>query len=152
MELEIAQKSDLEEIYFVVQNTILAIYPKYYAKGVVDFFCTHHSKENILLDINAQSVFIIKEQNQIIASATIKQNHITRVFVLPQIQNKGIGSFILEKLEKIIFSNYNFIELDSSLSACKFYENKGYKTIRHETIDCENGSILSYEVMQKNRP
>ena len=54
---------------------------------------------------------------------------------------------IFEAFEKIIFENFDTIQLDSSLAAINMYIKRGYKTICHETTDCENGSILVYEVM-----
>lgn len=36
------------EIYKVLHTAIKTVYPKYYPKEVVDFFCKHHSKEHIL--------------------------------------------------------------------------------------------------------
>ncbi len=47
MEYVKAAKESLDFIYEIVQNTVKAIYPKYYPKEVVDFFCELHSRENI---------------------------------------------------------------------------------------------------------
>ena len=82
---------------------------------------------------------------------SIDENHITRVFVKPKHQNKGIGTMIFEAFEKIIFENFDTIQLDSSLAAINMYIKRGYETICHETTDCENGSILVYEVMEKKK-
>ena len=38
----------VESIYNILHTTIKTIYPKYYPKEVVDFFCNHHSREHIL--------------------------------------------------------------------------------------------------------
>lgn len=149
MNLIQAKLEDLEEIYSVVQNTIRNIYPKYYAAGVVDFFCNLHSKENILRDLKNQNVFCIKDADRIVATGTFAGNHITRVFVLPEYQRKGIGSFIFDEFERNILSQYEAVEIDASLAACKMYENRNYKTVRHESVNCEDGSILVYEVMEK---
>lgn len=51
MEYIKATEGELEQIFSLVQNTITTIYPKYYPKEVVDFFCELHSKENIGDDI-----------------------------------------------------------------------------------------------------
>ncbi len=149
MELEKAELINLEEIHLLVQKTIMAVYPKYYATGVVDFFCAHHSVENIKNDISGEKVFCVRSDGKICATGTVDENHITRVFVLPEFQGKGIGSFIFDELEKKVSGHFSSVELDSSLAACRMYEKRGYKTVRHEITDCMNGSILAYEVMQK---
>lgn len=44
--------SDMDEsIYNILHTTIKTIYPKFYPKEVVDFFCNHHIKELILEEI-----------------------------------------------------------------------------------------------------
>lgn len=151
MNLKSATTENLEEIYSLVQKTIQTTYSKYYAYGVVEFFKNHHSKENILADINAGRIYVIEENEKIIATGTISGNHITRVFVKPEFQGKGYGTFILNNFETLILANHSSVEVDASLAAAKMYENRGYKTIRHETIDCENDAILVYEVMEKVR-
>ena len=51
MEYIKATEKDLEHIVMLVQETIKTIYPKYYPKEVVEFFCELHCQENILKDI-----------------------------------------------------------------------------------------------------
>lgn len=147
MNLITANLSQTDEIYNLVQETIKTVYPKYYASGVVDFFCHHHSVEKIRDDIQNGFVYVVELDEKIVATGTLDGNHITRVFVKPEYQGRGIGSFIFDTFEKIIFDHADFVELDASLAAAVMYEKRGYKTVRHETTDCENGSILVYEVM-----
>lgn len=149
MELLPANTENLEEIYSVVQNTIRSVYPKYYSAGVVEFFCDLHCRENILRDLENRNVFCIKDAMRIVATGTFSANHITRVFVLPEYQRKGLGSFIFDEFERRIFSQYESVEIDASLAACKIYENRNYKTVRHEVVNCSDGCILAYEVMEK---
>ena len=37
-----------DAIHNILHTTIRTVYPKYYPKEVVDFFCRHHSREHIL--------------------------------------------------------------------------------------------------------
>ena len=53
MEYIKATETDLEYIVMLVQETIKTIYPKYYPKEVVEFFCELHCQENIVKDIEA---------------------------------------------------------------------------------------------------
>lgn len=147
-----ANLNQTDEIYNLVQETIKTVYPKYYASGVVNFFCQHHSVEKIRDDIQKGFVYVVVLDEKIVATGTLDGNHITRVFVKPEYQGQGIGSFIFDTFEKKIFAHADFVELDASLAAAVMYEKRGYKTVRHETTDCENGSILVYEVLQlKNK-
>ena len=52
-------------------------------------------------------------------------------------------------LENKIGSKSETVYLDASLPACHMYEKRGYKTIKHERWNVENGVVLVYEVMEK---
>lgn len=149
MEYIKATKENAEDIYKLVQNTITAIYPKYYPKEVVDFFCKLHNKENIMDDISNGNVVILMNGNQLIGTGSYKNNHITRLYINSNFQKQGYGSCIMQTLENEIALHYDNVYLDASLPASHMYENRGYKTIKHEKLEVENGAVLVYEIMQK---
>lgn len=149
MEFLLAKKEDAEQVYMLVQETIRVVYPKYYLKEIVDMFCEFHSKENIMKDIEAGNTFILSENNEIIGTGTKKENHITRVYVLPEFQRKGYGSFIMGQLEDKIKEHYDYADIDASLPACNLYAHLGYQTVDHGRWECYNGVIQVYEIMKK---
>lgn len=68
------------------QYTIKTIYPI----EVVDFFCEHHSMEAIAKDIENSYVSVLKIDENIVATGSYVDNHITRVYVLPEYQKKSM--------------------------------------------------------------
>lgn len=42
-----------------------------------------------------------------------------------------------------------YCELDASLPACIFYENRGFKTVKHIKYDIGNDAFMIYEIMRK---
>lgn len=149
MEYLHAKRENIEEIYQLVRDTVTTIYPKYYPKEVVDFFCELHSRKNILKDIENGLVGMLVDNGQLVGTGSYKENHITRVYVSPKFQRQGYGSFIMQTLEDEIALDYADAELDASLPACHMYEKRGYVTQKHEKWDVENGVVLVYEVMRK---
>lgn len=149
MEYIRATIEDTEQIYELVQNTIKTVYPKYYPKEVVDFFCEHHSLDNIQKDINNGVVGILLDDGAVVGTGCYQDNHITRVYVLPEFQGRGCGSFVMQKLEDIIAETHDSVFLDASLPAAHLYEKRGYKTIRHDKWNVENDVVLVYEIMEK---
>lgn len=147
-----ATASDAEQIAALVQRTIQTIYPKYYPKEVVDFFLNLHSYENIRKDINGGCVGILIKDGKIVGTGQYQGNHITRVYVDPDFQGNGCGSHIMDCLEDAVGRQHNKVVLDSSLPACRLYEKRGYRTIKHEWWPVANGVILVYEVMEKVLP
>lgn len=149
MEYVKAVEGNAEEIYQLVQRTILANYPQYYAREIVDFFCELHNKENILRDIGGGNVWILRVDGQVVGTGSYQGNHITRVYVDPNFQKQGYGSFLMQSLEDEIARHYDFAYVDASLPAKHMYENRGYKTVKYEKWEVEKGVILAYEVMQR---
>ncbi len=88
--------------------------------------------------------------NAIIGTGCYKDNHITRVYVKPTFQSQGYGSFIMQCLENEIGVKYETVYLDASLPSSHLYEKRGYKIIKHDRWNVENGVILVYEVMEKH--
>lgn len=148
-----ATAGNIDCIYEIVQNTVMTIYPKYYPREVVDFFCTLHNRENIAKDVeNGNIGILLLDDKKIIGTGSHEGNHITRVYVLPEFQGMGYGSYIMRCLEEEIGAKYHTVQLDASLPASRLYEHRGYQTIRHEQWKVENGVILVYEIMEKSLP
>lgn len=132
-----------------MQDTIQAIYPKYYPQDIVAFFSKLHSKESIIADIEKGYVRVLFLDNCLIGTGTLLNNHITRLFVLPNFQNHGYGSYMMQQMEEDIAAKYDLAILDASLCATCFYEHKGYQTVSHNELPIENGFSLVYGIMAK---
>lgn len=149
MEYILAQKDHLKLVYDIVQRTILSIYPKYYPQEVVKFFCDLHNLENIEKDICEGLVGLLKDGDDFVGTGCYKENHITRVYVLPEFQGKGYGTYIMNCLEQEISQSHEKAYLDASLPASHLYEMRGYVTTEHCKREVDNGAILVYEVMER---
>lgn len=134
----------------VLHTTIKTVYPRFYPKEVVDFFCNHHSREHVLEGIASGNMGVLMDEDVIIGTGCYYGNHITGVYVLPKYQNKGCGTMIINHLETEIAKNYDTVELDASLAAVILYEHRGYKTVGHGKYDLENGVKLVFEKMRKH--
>ena len=137
-----ATEKDSEQITMIVQNTIRTVYPKYYPQEVVDFFCNLHSQENILKDIKSGLVGVLIKNNELVGTGCYRDNHITRVYVSPQHQKKGYGSYIMQCLEDEIALNYDKAILDASLPASMMYEKASAShAIRVDSIIFKKHSV-----------
>ena len=149
MKFQLAKKENLEQIYALVQETIQSVYPKYYLPEIVEMFSEYHCKEHVLQDISSRNTYILLQGDTIVGTGTIQENHITRVYVLPRFQGKGYGTYIMNQLEELISKNYDTIDIDASLPACRLYQRLGYATVDHGIWECKNGVIQVYEIMKK---
>ena len=149
MDFQLANKNNLEQVYELVQETIQVVYPKYYLPEIVDMFREYHSREHVLQDITARNTYILWVGDTIVGTGTIQENHITRVYVSLRLQGKGYGTYIMKQLEERIRKNYDTIDIDASLPACRLYQRLGYTTVDHGIWECKNGVIQVYEIMKK---
>lgn len=150
MEIRKADINDLELVFNITETTIKAIYPHYYPKGAVDFFLSHHCAENIRNDIKSGNVYLLLYEEKKIGTITVKENHINRLFILPEFQKKGGGRILMDFAEKLILEQYTEIATDASLPAKGMYLKRGYTETSYNTILTENGDYLCYDEMRKN--
>ena len=149
MKYELATIEELQAVYNVVQQSINIIYPKFYPAEVVDFFSNHHSIDAIKSDIENGNVSVLKVDERIVGTGCYIDNHITRVYVAPEHQKKGYGTYIMKSIEAQLTDKYESVILDASLPAARLYEKLGYVTIKHEQYPVENDVVLAYEIMEK---
>ena len=120
---ELAKAEDLQEVYNVVQHTIEMIYPKYYPAEIVDFFRELHSMVAISKDIKNGCVGVLKIEGKVVATGCFAEKHITRVYVLPEHQGKGYGTFIMKNIEEQIAVNMTKLILTLLYQQCSFTRN-----------------------------
>lgn len=118
----------------------------------MDFFGRLHSLENITRDIEEGHIDILIVDGEIVGTGSHVEDHITRVYVLPEYEGKGYGTIIMDHLEAEIFYEYDKCDLDASLPATIFYEHRGFKTVEHKKHDLGDGEVMIYEIMEKRRP
>lgn len=144
-----AAEKDLDMVVKITHITISVIYSHYYAIGVVDFFLKHHSRQNILTDIQNGIVWLLEQDNSLVGTVTVKENAVNRLFVLPEYQSRGFGSQLMDFAEKKIAESFDRIHIDSSLAAKEMYLKRGYKEKQTCKMIADNGDILVYDEMEK---
>ena len=149
MNIRQANASDLRAVRDIVHQTINTVYSGYYPKSAVDFFIVHHREENIGADIAAGMVFVIETGEVALGTVTIKENEMSRLFVLPEYQGKGYGGVLVDFAERLIAKQHEVIRLDASLPAKAMYIKRGYAVKETHSVLTENGDYLIYDVMEK---
>lgn len=104
---------------------------------------------NIGQDIENENVYVFFDNDVPVGTGSLSGNHITRVYVLPEYQGRGYGTFIIRQLENEIKKTYKSSVLDASLPAVMLYEKLGYKTLNHSKYIVKNDVVLVYEVIEK---
>lgn len=144
-----ARLDQTDKINEIVSKTIKEIYPKYYLNEIVDFFLELHNYNNINNDILKGNTYVIGCEATILGTGTMNQNAISRVYITPNNQHKGIGTKLMDYLEKEIIKNYSYVNIDASLPAAEFYRKRGYEFLRQAEHSVANDKLLSYSIMRK---
>lgn len=144
-----ATPDDAQKVWHIVWHTKNVIYPDYYTRAVVEYIDRYYTYDIIKNDIDQGRTRVLVRDGKIIGTGSRVGNHIMRVYVLPEFQGQGFGSVIMDELENEIFADFDDCELEASLPACIFYENRGYKTVKHVKEDIGNRKCMIYEIMRK---
>ena len=76
--------------------------------------CKHDFRDAAIeKDINNGYVSVLKIDGDIVATGCFVDNHITRVYVLPEHQKKGYGTFIMKNIEEQIGEKFDKAYLDA---------------------------------------
>jgi len=143
-------KEDLERLKFIVHTTVKKAYTGVYPQEAIEYFLNLHSKENMEKDIPKGCTFMLELEGKIIASGSIVENEIKRVFVLPEYQGKGYGRKIMERIEKAALINgIRRVELCASLPSKDFYLALEYEIVRFTHLLLNNNKKLEYYDMEK---
>jgi GNAT superfamily N-acetyltransferase len=149
-ETEIFNEKDIDELYNFIVETIKTSYYGYYPEEAINHFIEYSNTKDILEDSRKNYVIVIKDENKIIATGTLRYTHIKRVFVSPGYQGKGLGKLIMHTLEeKAKKNNLKLVELHSSLFAKIFYDHLNYKMFKIGKVAVDNCELLYFQRMAK---
>jgi GNAT superfamily N-acetyltransferase len=141
---------DLEAVYALVQTTIKVSYADVYPPEAIEFFKNHHSKENILQDLERGYIVVAESGGLLLGTGTIIGTSIRRIFINPEYQHHGIGKSIAEKLERKARAN-GLVKLDlsASLKSRKFWEAMGFVANGEFALPVASGQKLIFYEMVK---
>jgi N-acetylglutamate synthase-like GNAT family acetyltransferase len=141
---------DLEAVYALVQTTIKVSYADVYPPEAIDFFKNHHSKENILQDIERGYIVVAESGGLLLGTGTIIGTSIRRVFINPEYQHHGIGKIIANKLERKARANgMAKLDLSASLKSRRFWETMGFASTGEFALPVANSQKLIFYEMVK---
>ncbi|MBR2916596.1 MAG: GNAT family N-acetyltransferase, partial [Clostridia bacterium] len=105
-----------------------------YSAELMEELIKHQQAENVLERAGWTHFYVAQDGNEIIGCGAIgpywgkeDESSLFTIFVLPEYQGKGIGTKIIETLEKDeYFLRSKRIEIPSSITAVNFYRKFGY--------------------------
>lgn len=142
------ETSDCKYVAELFYNTVHFINSKDYTEEQLNVWATG----NIDLEQWNQSLmlnfsFVAVEDELIVGFGDIdRTGYLDRLYVHKDYQNKGIATEICDKLECIL--NVDKIITHASITARPFFEKRGYKVIKKQSVE-RSGVLLQNYIMEK---
>lgn len=166
MKIRIANEEDFRTIRNIAEVTWPVAYGHMLSKEQLDYMMEMMYAENSLKHqfsiLNHR--FLLAEENDGkalgFASYSMKNKesvnknyfHLHKLYILPDLQQTGIGSMLLKAVEDNIRNgNPCILELNVNRNnrAKEFYSKNGFEIVREEDIDIGNGFFMNDFVMAK---
>lgn len=125
---------DAEEISKIVTRNFLEVNSKDYGQEAMEELAKLYDASKIRDIAGYARMYVFCEKEKIIGTGSISsfwgsetESILLTIFVLPEKHGQGIGTKIIETLEKDeLFLRANRIEIPASITGCGFYEKMGY--------------------------
>lgn len=128
------ENKDAEKVSSLIIHTVRISNIEDYSVELMEELIKHQQAENVLERAGWTHFYVAQDGNEIIGCGAIgpywgkeDESSLFTIFVLPEYQGKGIGTKIIETLEKDeYFLRSKRIEIPSSITAVNFYRKFGY--------------------------
>ncbi|MBQ8727145.1 MAG: GNAT family N-acetyltransferase [Oscillospiraceae bacterium] len=128
------ENKDAEKVSSLIIHTVRISNIEDYSAELMEELIKHQQAENVLERAGWTHFYVAQDGNEIIGCGAIgpywgkeDESSLFTIFVLPEYQGKGIGTKIIETLEKDeYFLRSKRIEIPSSITAVNFYRKFGY--------------------------
>lgn len=141
---------DLSYVHRLVLDTIDVSYRPDYTPKVIEFFKEYHPRETIRDDAETGYTIVAADDGQIVGTGTLLGTNIRRVFIDTARQRQGIGSLIVNELEKrATREGIHILDLSSALGARTFWETHGYTVREEHFTPAGNNRVIHYYTMMK---
>lgn len=144
------EEADLDEVHALIVRTIEASYAGVYCRTAIDHFHEHHARDEIVKDAAEGYTLVLEADGSIVGTGSLVGTSISRMYVAPKHQGKGLGGQILEALEaRARAGGVETVGLAASIPARRFYERNGYRLLAEGAHEFPDGGRLDWFEMAK---
>ncbi len=142
---------DCTKIIELFKNTVHSINAKDYNKEQLNSWAPAEIDCMVWNKSFLEHYSIVAEKNGIIVGFGDINNsaYFNRLYVHKDYQGQGIATKIADELENhVLEHDIKVITTHASITAKSFFENRGYKVIKEQTVECK-GQFLTNFVMER---
>ncbi|MFK7050360.1 MULTISPECIES: GNAT family N-acetyltransferase [Flavobacterium] len=117
-----------------------------------------YNEEALLKQMKKQNFLLLEEKDQFIGFASyeinskIKKTKLHKIYILPNLQGRGLGRFLLNEIIKRAQEANNlhlFLNVNKYNNALHFYKKIGFQVIADEVIPIGNNYVMDDFVLEK---
>jgi GNAT superfamily N-acetyltransferase len=143
--LRLFVSDDLDAVERLIQDTIDSAYDGVYPERAIAYFKRLHSKEGILGRMREGVVLVHEGDGGIVGTGSLVTGEIGGVFVRRDMQGFGLGTRLMDELERLASAaGLESVKLSVSLPSKAFYLQRGYTVGEMLSGDMGRGQTLDY--------
>jgi GNAT superfamily N-acetyltransferase len=161
MTISVASESQLG----IIQNLAKVIWPDAYgailSEAQLDYMMEMmYSNDSLRSQLLSNNVFLLAEiENKIVGFASCELNYqnsnstkIHKLYVLPEIQGKGVGKGFIQYIQNIALNQANsalILNVNKYNKAKDFYLHNGFEIAESVVVQIGNGYVMDDFIMRK---
>jgi GNAT superfamily N-acetyltransferase len=161
MTISVASESQLG----IIQNLAKVIWPDAYgailSEAQLDYMMEMmYSNDSLRSQLLSNNVFLLAEiENKIVGFASYELNYqnsnstkIHKLYVLPEIQGKGVGKGFIQYIQNIALNQANsalILNVNKYNKAKDFYLHNGFEIAESVVVQIGNGYVMDDFIMRK---
>jgi len=149
-----ARIDEAQAITLLHTDTVRRINSRDYSPAQIDAWLGNPRVELTQSMIAAGQYYVcVNKDGKLLGFGNIKGNRLFGLYVCADHQGQGIGSALLNRMEKDAARNgFLEIETESTLTAESFYKGKGYQEVERKRRKIAKGEVLDVVVLRKALP
>ena len=142
-----AAESDAEAISPLIVQTLRLSNATDYSPEVIDRVAANFDVAGVRALMASRAVFVALDEARVVATASLADDVVRSVFVLPEMQGRGLGKALMKHVEGAArAAGVQQLRVPASLTAVPFYTALGYAVIREVVEGDERTLVMAREL------
>lgn len=142
-----ASEADAEAISAVIVQALRLSNARDYSAEVIERVAAHFDAAGVRGLIASRQVFVALDGARVVATASLAEDVVRSVFVLPELQGHGVGKALMRHVEGIARAGgVQQLRVPASLTAVPFYTALGYAVVREVVDGDERTFVMAREL------
>jgi GNAT superfamily N-acetyltransferase len=138
------QEEDARRVSYLVCKALRETNSRDYPPQTIEAVARSFSPSNVILMSRKRPMYVVADGPRILGTGSLSQNWILSFFVNPRYHGQGIGTHLLDYLERRARkAGHDVTSVPSGFTAIGFYRKRGYRKSRDQSKASKDWVILS---------